>query len=75
MDSLAIGGMLGSVLGGWRDSSLWMLLIASIFVTGAYWTRARPSGIMVRPLDFFVALVGCFVLYGIGRGAAFLLKG
>jgi hypothetical protein len=75
LDSLAIGGMLGSVLGGWRDASLWMLLIASIFVAGAYWARTRPAGIPVRPLDFPVALAGCFILYGIGKGAALLFKG
>ena len=75
MDSLAIVGMLGSVLGGWRDASLWMLLIASTFVAGAYWARTRPAGIAVRPSDFLVALSGCLVLYGIGKGAALLLKG
>lgn len=75
MDSLAIGGMLGSVLIGWRDASIWMVLIASILVAGAYYARTRPAGIPARPSDLLMALVGCFVLYGVGKGAALLFKG
>lgn len=62
---------------GWFNYSYVWLLLAALFVVGAYWTRKyKATGQPVtNVVDFLIAIVVCLAFFGAGRYASIVAAG